>query len=136
MGVGIAHVNRPFLIHKNPVQPIHATALRIIPFRAVAFLSVARDQFQTAGLTINRAYGVAFGIRQLDITTRAHRDPLGAGKRGGLGGPAVAGESFFPRACFVMNGAALEIEPVHGIAFTQGEPHLVSFKINRPWAIQ
>ena len=59
-----------------------------------------------------------------------------AGQRRGLGGAPIAGESFFAGPRFVMNGAAPEIQPIDGVAFAEGKPHLVSLKINRPWAVQ
>ena len=57
--------------------------------------------------------------------------PLGPDNVADLGGPLITGETFFPGACFVVNGAALKIKPIDGVSFAEGEPHLVSLKINR-----
>ena len=76
MGIGISDIDRPILIHKYPVQPVHPALFRILPLRTISLLAIPGNQFEVSGFQVNHTYGVTLGIRQINIPFRTHRYPL------------------------------------------------------------
>ncbi len=109
---------------------------RRFTFGTIAFLAVAGQEFQSTCLPVDHPHAVALSVGQINISLWTHSNAFGSGQRRGLGRATITGKTFFPSACFVVNGAAPKIKPIDGVSFAEGKPHLVSLKINRPRPVE
>ena len=62
MGVGVAHVNGALCVYKDTVQAVHSAAKRVVAFGAVTFFSIAGEEFQPAGFSVDHPHAMALGI--------------------------------------------------------------------------
>ncbi len=76
MGIGISDIDRPVLIHKYPVQPVHPALFRIFALRSISLLAIPGNQFELSRFQVNHPHRMALGIRQINIPFRTHRYPL------------------------------------------------------------
>ena len=106
MSVGVSNINDPLCIHKNAVESFHTAMHRRFTFGTIAFLAVAGQEFQSTCLPVDHPHAVALSVGQINISLWTHSNAFGSGQRRGLGRATITGKTFFPSACFVVNGAA------------------------------
>ena len=62
MGIGVAHINGALCVYKDSVQAVHSAAKRVVAFVAIAFFSIAGEEFQPAGLSVDHPHAMALSI--------------------------------------------------------------------------
>tara|TARA_Y100001934_G_scaffold125988_1_gene153225 strand:+ start:2356 stop:2547 length:192 start_codon:yes stop_codon:yes gene_type:complete len=62
MGVGISHINGALRVYKDTVQAIHSAPKWVVAFGAIAFFTIAGEEFQPAGLSVDHPHAMALGI--------------------------------------------------------------------------
>ena len=104
ISIAVPNEKRSIVVHKNTMRPRELAGERtmVLPISTDA---CARNEFNGSARDSDHPDGMAFGIGQVNIPVRPHREAFWPGKLRFFRRPPIASESLFAGAGDVMNRA-------------------------------